>query len=80
ALQSPKTFSSATGVEIEKRAKHIPQNSRADFDICYRFWYTAIQATDAPRHTQQRHPLMKAFAPAFIGQMTHDFAKGARFP
>jgi cytochrome P450 len=69
ALQTPAKFSSASGVEIEKRAKHIPQSSRADFDICYRFWYTAIQATDAPRHTQQRHPLMKAFAPAFIGQM-----------
>lgn len=69
ALQSPAKFSSATGVEIEKRAKHLPQGTRASFDICYRFWYTAIQATDAPRHADQRHPLMKAFTPALIAEM-----------
>jgi cytochrome P450 len=69
ALQSPKTFSSATGTEIEKRIKQMPPESRGDFDLCYRFWYTGIQASDAPRHTQQRNPLTKAFAPAFIGQM-----------
>ena len=34
ALQSPAKFSSATGVEIEKRAKHLPQGTRASFDIC----------------------------------------------
>jgi cytochrome P450 len=69
ALQSPAKFSSATGGEIARRSEHLPQDTRASFDICSRFWYTAIQATDAPRHAHQRHPLMKALTPALIAQM-----------
>ena len=32
-LRAPRQFSSATGVEIEKRAEQIPQSARASFDI-----------------------------------------------
>jgi cytochrome P450 len=56
ALRAPRQFSSATVIEIEKRAEQIPQSARASFDIGKRFWYTAIQATDPPKHTEQRGP------------------------
>jgi len=55
-LKAPRQFSSATGVEIEKRAEQIPQSARASFAVGKRFWYTAIQATDPPKHTDQRGP------------------------
>src|ERR1700752_3520506 len=32
-LRAPRQFSSATGVEIEKRAEQIPQSARASLDI-----------------------------------------------
>src|SRR5580700_12083899 len=57
-LRAPRQFSSATGVEIERRAEQIPQSARASFDIGKRFWYTAIQATDPPKHTDQRGAVM----------------------
>src|SRR4029077_9535271 len=40
ALRAPRQFSSATGIEIEKRAQQIPQCARASFDINKRFIYT----------------------------------------
>jgi cytochrome P450 len=69
ALLSPAKFSSAAGYEILQRAKDIPDDLRKDFDVCYRFWYTTLQANDAPKHTQQRHPLIKAFTPSLIAKM-----------
>jgi cytochrome P450 len=69
ALRAPRQFSSATGVEIEKRAEQIPQSARASFDIGKRFWYTAIQATDAPKHTDQRGAVMNAFTPQVVAEM-----------
>jgi cytochrome P450 len=69
ALRAPRQFSSATVVEIEKRAEQIPQSARASFDIGKRFWYTAIQATDPPKHTDQRGAAMKAFTPQLVAEM-----------
>jgi cytochrome P450 len=68
-LRAPRQFSSATGVEIEKRAEQIPQSARASFDIGKRFWYTAIQATDPPKHTDQRGAVMNAFTPQVVAEM-----------
>lgn len=68
-LRAPRQFSSATGVEIEKRAEQIPQSARASFDIGKRFWYTAIQATDPPKHTDQRGAVMNAFTPRVVAEM-----------
>jgi cytochrome P450 len=68
-LRAPRQFSSATGVEIEKRAEQIPQSARASFDIGKRFWYTAIQATDPPKHTDQRGAVMNAFTPQVVAGM-----------
>ena len=68
-LRAPRQFSSATGVEIEKRAEQIPPSARASFDIGKRFWYTAIQATDPPKHTDQRGAVMNAFTPQVVAQM-----------
>jgi cytochrome P450 len=68
-LRAPRQFSSATGVEIEKRAEQIPQSARASFDIGKRFWYTAIQATDPPKHTDQRGAVMNAFTPQVVAKM-----------
>jgi cytochrome P450 len=69
ALRAPRQFSSATVVEIEKRAERIPQSARASFDIGKRFWYMAIQATDPPKHTDQRGAAMKAFTPQLVAEM-----------
>jgi cytochrome P450 len=63
ALLSPTAFLSSTGVEVERRAENLPQSLRADFDICYRFWYTVLLTFD------QRNAVMKAFAPRGIGEM-----------
>jgi cytochrome P450 len=63
ALRKPRQFSSATGVEIEKRAEQIPQSARANFDIEKRFWYTTMRAADPPRHTDQGQSVMNPFAP-----------------
>jgi len=68
-LRAPRQFSSATEVEIEKRAEQIPQSARASFDIGKRFWYTAIQATDPPKHTDQRGAVMNAFTPQVVAEM-----------
>ena len=68
-LKAPGQFSSATGVEIEKRGERIPQTVRASFDIGKRFWYTAIQATDPPKHTDQRGAVMNAFTPQVVAEM-----------
>ncbi len=68
-LKAPRQFSSATGVEIEKRAEQIPPSARASFEIGKRFWYTAIQATDPPKHTDQRGAVMNAFTPQVVAQM-----------
>jgi cytochrome P450 len=68
-LRAPRQFSSATGVEIEKRAEQIPQSARASFDIGKRFWYTAIQNTDPPKHTDQRGAVMNAFTPQVVAEM-----------
>src|SRR5258708_19798757 len=68
-LRAPRQFSSATGVEIEKRAEQIPQSARASFDIGKRFWYTAIQATDPPKHTDQRGAVMNAFTPQVVADI-----------
>src|SRR5260221_7339536 len=50
-LKAPRQFSSATGVEIEKRAEQIPPSARASCGVVKRFCYTAIQGTDPPKHT-----------------------------
>src|SRR5258708_7980736 len=68
-LKAPRQFSSATGVEIEKRAEQIPPSARASFEIGKRFWYTAIQATDPPKHTDQRGAVMNAFTPQLLAPM-----------
>ena len=68
-LRAPRQFSSATGVEIETRAEQIPKSARASFDIGKRFWYTAIQNTDPPRHTDQRGAVMNAFTPQVVAEM-----------
>ena len=69
AFRAPRQFSSATGGEIEKRAEQIPQSARASFDIGKRFWYTTIQASDPPRHTDQRQSVMNPFAPQAVAEM-----------
>jgi cytochrome P450 len=68
-LRAPRQFSSATGVEIERRAEQIPQSARASFDIGKRFWYTAMQNTDPPKHTDQRGAVMNAFTPQVVAEM-----------
>jgi cytochrome P450 len=68
-LRSPRLFSSATGVEIEKRGERFPQSVRACFDIGKRFSYTHMQASDPPRHTEHRQRVMNAFTPHVIGEM-----------
>ena len=69
ALRAPRLFSSATGVEIEKRAQQIPQSVRASFDIGKRFFYTTVQAADPPRHTDQRQSVARAFTPHAVAEM-----------
>jgi cytochrome P450 len=69
ALRAPRHFSSATGVEIEKRAEQIPQSVRASFDIGKRFLYTTLQAADPPRHTDQRQAVAHAFTPHAVAAM-----------
>jgi cytochrome P450 len=60
ALRAPRQFSSATGIEIDKRAERIPQCARASFDTCRRFAYAQMQASDPPKHTDQRGAVMNA--------------------
>ena len=69
ALRAPRQFSSATGIEIEKRAQRIPQCARASFDINKRFTYTHMQASDPPKHTDQRGAVMNAFTPQVVAEM-----------
>jgi cytochrome P450 len=69
ALRAPRLFSSATGVEIEKRAEQIPQSVRASFDMGKRFFYTTVQAADPPRHTGQRQSVAHAFTPHAVAEM-----------
>src|SRR5260221_1956587 len=69
ALRAPRQFSSATGIEIEKRAEHIPQWARASFDIGKRFAYNHMQASDPPKHTDQRGAVMNAFTPQVVAKM-----------
>lgn len=69
ALRAPHQFSSATGVEIEKRGERFPQSVRASFDIGKRFMYTHLQASDPPRHTEHRQSVMNAFKPQVIAEM-----------
>ncbi len=69
ALRAPRQFTSATGVEIEKRAEQIPQSARASFDIAKRFTYTHMQASDPPKHTDQRGAVMNAFTPQVVAEM-----------
>jgi cytochrome P450 len=68
-LRAPRQFSSATGIEIEKRAEQIPQCARASFDIGKRFAYTHMQASDPPKHTDQRGAVMNAFTPQVVAEM-----------
>src|SRR5258707_4861890 len=68
-LRAPRQFSSATGVEVEKRAVQIPPSARASFDIVRLFWYTAIQATDPPKHTDQREAAMIAVKRQALAQL-----------
>ena len=68
-LRAPRQFSSATGVEIEKRAEQIPQSARASFDIGKRFLYTTIQASDPPKHSDQRGAVMNALTPQVLAGM-----------
>lgn len=69
ALRAPRLFSSATGIEIEKRAEQIPQSVRASFDVGKRFFYTTLQAADAPRHTNPRRSVAHAFTPQAVAGM-----------
>jgi len=69
ALRAPRQFSSATGVEMEKRAEQIPPSARASFDIAKRFIYTHLQASDPPKHTEQRGAAMNAFTPQVVAAM-----------
>jgi cytochrome P450 len=69
ALRAPRQFSSATGIEIEKRAQQIPQCARASFDIGKRFAYTHMQASDPPKHTDQRGAVMNALTPQVVAKM-----------
>jgi cytochrome P450 len=68
-LRAPRLFSSATGVEIEKRGERFPQSVRASFDIGKRFIYTHMQASDPPRHTEHRESVMNAFTRHVIAEM-----------
>jgi cytochrome P450 len=68
-LRAPSQFSSATGIEIEKRAEQIPQFARASFDICKRFAYTHMQASDPPKHTDQTGAVLNAFTPQVVAEM-----------
>src|SRR5258706_4555678 len=65
-LRAPRQFSSATGVEIERRAEQIPQSARASFAIGKRFWYSAIQHTDQPKTTDQMDPVLNASTPPAV--------------
>jgi cytochrome P450 len=69
ALQDSKRFSSATGEEVLQRAEQFPPSARASFEIGYRFWYTTMLASDAPRHTEQRKSVLGAFTPRVIESM-----------
>jgi cytochrome P450 len=69
ALRAPRQFSSATEIEIEKRAEQIPQCARASFDTCKRFAYGHMQASDPPKHTDQRGAVISAFTPQVVAEM-----------
>jgi cytochrome P450 len=75
ALRAPRQFSSATGIEIEKRAQQIPRPARASFEICKRFNYTHMQASDPPKHTDQRGAVMNAFTPQVVAEMRTSIQK-----
>jgi cytochrome P450 len=75
ALRAPRQFSSATGIEIEKRAQQIPRSARASFEICKRFNYTHMQASDPPKHTDQRGAVMNAFTPQVVAEMRTSIQK-----
>jgi cytochrome P450 len=62
-LRAPNQFSSATGIEIQKRAEQFPASVRASFHIGKRFMFGHLQASDAPEHTQDRGKVMNAFIP-----------------
>jgi cytochrome P450 len=69
ALQSPDIFSSVTILELEERGKSMPLGTRACFDICYRFWNTAVQAADASQHTRHRATMAKIFTSGLIEEI-----------
>jgi cytochrome P450 len=62
-LQEPGQFSSATGVEIEKRGEQLPLSVRPSFDLGKRFMFNTLQASDSPKHTRDRGTVMNAFTP-----------------
>jgi cytochrome P450 len=62
-LRAPSQFSSATGVEIERRREQFPASVRASFDIGKRFMFNHLQASDSPKHAQDRGTVMNAFTP-----------------
>jgi len=62
-LQGTGQFSSATGLEIEKRREQLPPSVRPSFDIGKRFTFNHLQASDSPKHTQDRGTVMNAFTP-----------------
>jgi cytochrome P450 len=69
ALRAPRQFSSATEIEIDKRTEQIPPCARASFDTCKRFNYTHMQASDPPKHTNQREAVMNAFTRQVVAEM-----------
>lgn len=70
ALQSPTVFQSGTGPEILKRAETLPSSVAGAFEICYKFWFTTVLASDPPEHTAQRFAIMKAFTADAIADMS----------
>jgi cytochrome P450 len=69
AFRTPGQFSSATGAESEERRADFPKWVGPSFDLCKRFAYSQLQATDPPEHTEQRHAVMGAFTPQIVGEL-----------
>lgn len=69
ALQSPAVFRSCTGPEILKRAEALPVSITSAFEICYKFWFTTVLASDPPEHTAQRFAIMRVFTADVIENM-----------
>ncbi|AXC14766.1 putative cytochrome P450 hydroxylase [Acidisarcina polymorpha] len=69
ALQLPALFRSGTGPEILRRAEALPATTANAFNVCYKFWFTTILATDPPQHTTQRIAITKAFTADVIADM-----------